>query len=326
MLVCTSVRDAFRRTPLLTAKVTLLVADSTVITDSMAQIWFAIHVTPPLEMRKVREIGLSEVTVTATRVKMYYKGDTLVYKADAFQLPDGSMLDALIRRLPGVTMNKDGKIFVNGRKVEELLLRSRSFFRGNNKVLLENLPYYAVKDVKVYEQQSDRSRALGFDIDPKKFVMDVSLKSEYNRGLIANAEAAGSTEERWLSRAFLLGFADKLRLTLLGNANNVNETRHIGERTHWTPAHLPDRIITTRNVAADINYHGSGDWLKETFNVGFSSASESQTMHQIREQFLSGSRPTLLFGGGQPLRQQKVDHRNFSYATRDGSFHSAFDQ
>ncbi len=121
-----------------------------------------------LQMRKTRSLNLDEVVVTATRVKFYYRGDTLVYDATAFQLPEGSMLDDLIRQLPGVTMNTDGEIFVNGRKVDELLLGSRSFFGGNKKVLMENLPYYTVKNLKVYEKQTDKSEALGYDVEPRR--------------------------------------------------------------------------------------------------------------------------------------------------------------
>ena len=145
----------------------------------------------PLELRRILERTLDEVAVTATRLKMFYKGDTLIYDATAFKLPEGSMLDDLIRQMPGVTMNEDGEIFVNGRKVDELLLGSRTFFGGNSKVLLENLPYYTVNKIKVYEMESDRSRALGYEVDPKKYVMDVNLKDEYRNGYIANIEAAG---------------------------------------------------------------------------------------------------------------------------------------
>ncbi len=143
---------------------------------------------PTIEMRKMREIDLGEVVVKATRVKMFYRGDTIVYDATAFKLPDGSMLDALIRQMPGVTLNEAGEIFVNGRKVDELLLGSRSFMRGNKQVLMENLPYYTVQNIKVYDKQSDKSKALGYDVDPKQYVMDVNLKQEYQRGYIANVE------------------------------------------------------------------------------------------------------------------------------------------
>ena len=92
-------------------------------------------------------------------------------------------------------MNDDGEIFVNGRKVDELLLGSRSFFGGNSKVLLDNLPYYTVKNLKVYEKESDRSRAVGYEIDPKTYVMDVNLKDAYRKGYIGNVEVAGGTKE-----------------------------------------------------------------------------------------------------------------------------------
>ena len=286
-LVVGTVQDAFLKTPLPRAKVSLLLAaDSTVVTDSIplrvnkredgtirsAEFWLQMEkktcryllraslegyedawmplsidagndgawmMDEPLQLRKMREQTMKEVVVTATRVKMYHKGDTLVYDATAFKLPDGSMLDDLIRQMPGVTMNDDGEIFVNGRKVDELLLGARSFMRGNKKVLLENLPYFTVKNIKVYDKQSDISEALGFDVGERRYVMDVNLKQEYRVGCIANIEGAGGTQQRWLGRGFLLGFTNRWRYSVMANANNVNETRHISGDGHWPPASKP---------------------------------------------------------------------------------------
>ena len=198
-LVFGTVQDAFLKTPLPEARITLLLAaDSTVVIDSIpitkkfrddgtireAQFMLqpekktckyllrgtldgyedgylpltidanesrAWMLDDALELRKIRQVNLQEVTVTATKVKMYYRGDTIVYDATAFKLPDGSMLDDLIHQMPGVTIDEYGQIFVNGRKIDELQLGSRSFMRGNSKVLMENLPYYTVKDIKVYD-------------------------------------------------------------------------------------------------------------------------------------------------------------------------------
>ena len=296
---------------------------------------------PTLEMRKMREVDLGEVVVKATRVKMFYRGDTIVYDATAFKLPKGSMLDDLIRQMPGVTLNEAGQIFVNGRMVDELMLGSRSFMKGNKKVLMENLPYYTVKDIKVYDRQSDKSMALGYDVDPKKFVMDVNLKEEYQRGYIANVEGAVGTEDRWLGRAFLLGFTDRLRLTLFGNVNNVNESRHIGQSGHWTPASMPQSMVTTRSAATEIDYHTKGDKVKETFSADYTSTTDEQEMRQRYEQFLAGSTPLSISAmrNRSGNRQVKL-HNNlsvskplylgteleFNYATRDGSFNSSFDQ
>lgn len=68
---------------------------------------------------------LDEVTVTATRIKMVMRGDTVVYDAAAFDLEEGSMLETLVRRLPGVTIDGDGVIFHNGRRIKELLVNGK---------------------------------------------------------------------------------------------------------------------------------------------------------------------------------------------------------
>ncbi len=154
------------------------------------------------------DVELGEVTVRATRVKMAYRGDTIVFDASAFQLPDGSMLDALIRQMPGVEMSADGVIKVNGRTVDYLMLNGKDFFKGNNKVMLDNLPYYSVSDVKVYDRMTDKSRYMGKNIDRKEYVMDVNLKREYRIGLMGNGEAAGATEDHYMARVFATAFSD----------------------------------------------------------------------------------------------------------------------
>ncbi|MDE6265706.1 MAG: hypothetical protein K2M11_11275, partial [Paramuribaculum sp.] len=117
---------------------------------------------PEMEFyRKSKSLGAA--TVTATKVKFYHSGDTLIYNADAFKLPEGSMLDALINQLPGVEMNDDGEIFVNGKKVESLLLNGKDFFKGDKLVMLNNLGAYTVNKVKVYDKLSEWSKFAGVD-------------------------------------------------------------------------------------------------------------------------------------------------------------------
>lgn len=336
-LVFGTVQDAFLKTPLPEAKVSLLLAaDSTVVIESIpvtakrrddgtvreAQfmikpekktckylLWGtlegyedgylpltidasnagAIMLDDALELRKIRQVNLQEVTVTATKVKMYYRGDTIVYDATAFKLPDGSMLDDLIHQMPGVTIDEYGQIFVNGRKIDELQLGSRSFMRGNSKVLMENLPYYTVKDIKVYDQDTDLNRALNAQVERKKFVMDVNLKPEHQVGYIANVEAAGGTMERWLGRAFLLGFTERTRYTLLGNSNNVNESRHIGRSDHWTPDAVPQSLLTTHSAAGEIDYLSADKNVQENLTADFTSTRDVGEMLRRNELFLAGN-------------------------------------
>lgn len=168
------------------------------------------------------EQTLNEVTVTASKVKMYYRGDTLVYNADAFNVANGSMLDALIRQMPGTELTKNGEIFVNGKKVDNLLLNGKDFFRGKNHLMLENLPYYTVKEIKVYDKTTEKAMALHDERARREFVMDVNLKKEYSKGYMANVEAGAGTEDAYLARLFGLRFTDAARWAIVGGANNLN--------------------------------------------------------------------------------------------------------
>ena len=185
-------------------------------------------------LRPERIRTLEEFTVKASMVKFYHKGDTLVYNADAFMLPEGSMLDALIAKLPGVEIKENGKIYVNGRFVESLLLNGKDFFKKDRNVVLENIGVYSVKDVAVYEKRDDMAEVLGDrdDVD-KELVMDVRLKKEYRIGTMVNAEAGGGTASRYIGRLFLMRYTDNSRLSVYGNANNINRMNRLSTAKHW---------------------------------------------------------------------------------------------
>ena len=168
---------------------------------------------------------LDEVVVKATKVKMVWKGDTLVFNADAFNVPEGSMLDGLIKQLPGVELKDNGEIFVNGKKIDNLTLNGADFFKGKNKIMLQNLPYFTVKNIEVYKKQTEENKYLGIDDEDKKeYTMDVILKREYNIGGSANVEAGYGTSDRYKLKGFGLRFSDHTRAVLFGGMNNINES------------------------------------------------------------------------------------------------------
>ena len=179
---------------------------------------------------------LREATVTATKVMMVMKGDTIVYNADAFELAEGSMLDQLISRLPGVKLNAGGVITVNGNRVSNLLIDGKDFFNGDANVALENLPAYMVKNVKSYQKAPDNAYLTRKDNKPHAddpWVIDVTLKKEYHQGWIANAEAGGGTKDKYLGRVFGTYFSDRARVSFYGNANNTNSNQRAGTDGKW---------------------------------------------------------------------------------------------
>lgn len=201
--------------------------------------------------REPRSQDLGEATVTATKVKFYMKKDTLVFNADAFQLAEGSMLDALIGQLPGVELKDDGRILVNGRQVESLLLNGEDFFKGDNRLMLDNLPSYTVQNVQVYEKQTDVGRMLGKKMGDEPYVMDVKLKKQYSIGWVGNAEAGYSSEGNYLARLFAMRFTPQSRVTVVGNINDVNDNRKPAQNSEWTPEQMPSGLLTTRLAGVD---------------------------------------------------------------------------
>ena len=185
-----------------------------------------------------KERVLGAATVTATRVKFYTKKDTVVFNADAFEMAEGSMLDALIKQLPGVELRDNGQIYVNGRFVESLLLNGENFFDKDRNVMLENLPSYMVNNVKVYERLGEKSRLMKRDMDDRSYVMDINLKKHYSIGWIGNAEGGAGTRDRYLGRFFALRFTRQSRVSLFGNMNNLNETRKPGQNGDWSPGNV----------------------------------------------------------------------------------------
>lgn len=183
-------------------------------------------------LKKDRDIMLGEAVIKATRIKMVTRGDTIVYDAAAFDLAEGSMLDALVAQLPGAEL-KDGQIKVNGKPIESLTVNGEDFFSGSPSVALQNLPAYTVKNIKVYDREAKDAYLTKRADDPKKrpgeeehLVMDVILKKAYSTGWMSNVEVGyGVPSDRYIGRAFLLGYTDRLRLAAYANLNNIKNTQ-----------------------------------------------------------------------------------------------------
>lgn len=227
-------------------------------------------------MRKERV--LRAATVTATKIAMVMKGDTIVYDADAFELAEGSMLDALVSRLPGAQLRSGGQIFVNGEKVSKLLVNGRDFFSGDAKVALDNLPSYMVKNIKVFRQEHLNAYLVGkSNKEDLPLVMDVNLKKQYSIGWTSTTDGGVGTDNRWMGRVFFLRFTPHSHLGVYVNANNTSDDNKPGSDSDWTPLQVQmqqrklitagfDSNIEKANKKWSINNNLQGSINRETEN------------------------------------------------------------
>lgn len=198
----------------------------------------------PVYIFREMERELGEAAVTASRILMVVKGDTLEYNASAFRMAEGSMLDNLIRALPGVKLSDDGRITVNGEYVSSLLVNGRDFFNGDPRVALSNLPAYTVSKIRTYHK-SEKAELMGkteLTEDEKRespLVMDVSLKREYAKGWISNYEMgggmgiAGDSRMNWLGRLFAMRYTNHSSLAFFAGTNNLNDAMGVSDKGEW---------------------------------------------------------------------------------------------
>lgn len=271
-----------------------------------------------IRMTKVSH-ELPEVLVRATKVKMVLKGDTIIYNADAFNLAEGSMLDALVSRLPGAKLTKDGRIYVNGEYVQSLLVNGKDFFSGNPKIALENLPAYTINKIKVYKKAGAMSMLAGKDMNDKSLVMDVRLKKEYSTGYMGNIEAGTGTDNRYTGRLFGMKFSDMERLGIFGNINNVNDNQRARLDGDWTPQDVPSGLLRTQNYG--LSYiHFLGDessWI----------SSDNTYSHTDADNMSRTSTQTFLPGGDSYQKSESQQTtKNTQFDTKNNIYLQKFSQ
>ena len=126
-----------------------------------------------------------EVEIVAELQRMYQRGDTIIFNADAYEMPTGSVLLDLVRRLPGLKYS-DGKMTYLGRDINEIRLNGDSFFKRDMSIALNNMPTDKIKSLKVYEVPVDTLNVMS----DNHLIMDMETKEPVNRTIFANVELA----------------------------------------------------------------------------------------------------------------------------------------
>ena len=273
-----------------------------------------------IRMTKIVEHELKEVTVVASKVKMVMKGDTIVYNANAFNLAEGNMLDALIARLPGAKLEKDGRIYVNGRFIQSLLVNGHEFFAGNPKLALENLPAYTVNKIKVYNKAGTKSRLTQQNMGDNTYVMDVRLKREYATGYMGDLEAGGGTQKRYKLRGFGMKFSDKERMGAFFNINNLNDNQRAELTGEWSPQDVGNGLLTVKNAGASyLHFLGNEfSWFStentwQHINTNNESVTHKQTYLPEGNSFLHNHSKQLSSSDKwESINRLSIDKTNYS--------------
>src|SRR5687767_14923925 len=135
------------------------------------------------------------------------KGDTTVYTADSFKVREGANVEELLRRLPGIQVDKDGKITAMGERVTKVLVDGEEFFGSDPGIATKNLRADAVKEVEVFDKKSDQAEFTGIDDGIKD--KTINLKMKQKRGYFGKIEGGGGLKDKYNNTAMINAFKDK---------------------------------------------------------------------------------------------------------------------
>lgn len=166
-------------------------------------------------------IMLQGATVTAHLAKVQSKGDTLIFNADAYRVPEGSVVEELVKRMPGADIDENGNITINGKQVSKIKVDGKDF--GDAQTALKNLPTSIIEKVRAYDEKSDLARITGIDDGNEQTVLDFGIRAGMNRGTMLNADLGIGTKSRYSGRLFGMYMRDDYRVMGMLNANNTND-------------------------------------------------------------------------------------------------------
>ncbi len=166
---------------------------------------------------------LNDVVIEGEKIPVQMNGDTVQYNADAFKTQPNATVEDLLKKLPGVNVDKDGTVKAQGETVTKVTVDGKEFFSDDPKVATKNLPADAVDKVQVFDAKSETADFTGVDDGEHEKTINLKLKEGKKHGVFGNATAGYGTEDRYFGKLSFNRFSAVNKLSVLAVANNTNE-------------------------------------------------------------------------------------------------------
>ncbi len=172
---------------------------------------------------KMKEIAIElyEVVIKAAKAPMKIRGDTIEYDATTFKVPEGSTVEDLIRRLPGMEVQQDGSLKSDGKDVTKVTVEGKSFFGGDPKTATKNLPAEGVSKIQVFDKKTEEQKVTGDKSSSKEKEMNITLKEEFKKGGFGKVIAGAGDKDRYELKGNYNRFNDKHQFSVVGVGNNT---------------------------------------------------------------------------------------------------------
>lgn len=173
-----------------------------------------------MQMTEIAE-ELMEVVIKTAKAPMRMRGDTIEYDATTFKVPEGSTVEDLLRRLPGIVVEADGSINADGKDVDKVTVDGKSFFGSDPKAATKNLPAEGVSKVQVFDSKTEEEEITGTVGESENKTMNLELKEDFKSGGFGKVTGGIGTEDRAELKGNYNRFNSKAQFSLVGVANNT---------------------------------------------------------------------------------------------------------
>jgi len=164
---------------------------------------------------------LSAVVVTESPVRM--NGDTISFKANAFNSKPDATVEDVLKKIPGVQVQKDGSIKAMGEQVQKIYVDGKEFFGNDPKIATKNLTADMVDQIQVFDDMSEQARFTKIDDGSRTKSINIKLKKDKRKGDFGRAMAGVGTNSRYEGNFSFNHFRGDRRISLVGSANNTNK-------------------------------------------------------------------------------------------------------
>ena len=165
---------------------------------------------------------LEELVIRQNRA-IVIRGDTIEYKADSFKVSEGANVQELLKRMPGLEVDRNGQITAQGQKVERVLVDGEEFFSDDPAVVTQNIRADAIEKVQAYDKKSDQAEFTGIDDGVKSKTLNLVLKEDKKKGYFGKINAGGGTNERYNEEGMFNYFKGKKKASAYGIASNTGK-------------------------------------------------------------------------------------------------------
>jgi len=255
---------------------------------------------------KERINNLNEVVIKSEAPPIRIKKDTLEFNASSFKVRPDANVETLLKQLPGVEIDEEGKITVNGKEVNQVLVNGKPFFDKDGKIALQNLPSDIINKVQVTDTKTKKEENTGAASSSNNASINLTIDDKKNKGFFGKIMAGYGSSERYESSTLVNYFKNKQKISVLASSNNINSTG-------FSMDEVFDNMGGGRNRSVWINDNGSFGINGRRFGGGNGITQSNLVGINYSDEWIKDSESSLsyFYSGANTKNDNRTSATNF---------------